>query len=473
MLNDLITVAVVLLVSISLLAIVLITPRKLYWRLLSFIAAFSPQPVVVPIAPVEALSIVGLVRPLRLLPNILTRGVPALLLALTAISTIALMWSPNISSGVGYITTYVAMLCAIAFAYGILSHEKADVLRISAMAASPVLVVQSVTTVIFRVSPAIEEAYLRSPLAFILLRDDARLLYTTRPNNVTDPLKAGGLLFVNGNRASLVMAVFALLYLSLWIKKHSALTFSLFTICMVGTLFTSSKTAIILSATVLPFFLLLPTLIRTDQRRGRAIVPLFLILLLGAVLWIFYSRLPSFIVGVDESSESREAFYLGASKYFQEHPIIGLGFGGWAERWAQDASSFGSVPRHPPHNFLLLDWANAGLFAVLIVLLILSITLFGYIRLVAKAAEVSDARAFSIQLAAVAWIVLHGMFDNTSFYGTANTMPVFAALVAQLLWLTRPASTRPGEAAAGKSPSWMSRSGSGGSIAFNDRTPRG
>ena len=67
---------------------------------------------------------------------------------------------------------------------------------------APVLVVQAMSTVLFAVSPLIESQYLHSPSATALLGDAAARLYTDLPNNVIDPAKSGGVLFVNGNVAS-------------------------------------------------------------------------------------------------------------------------------------------------------------------------------------------------------------------------------------------------------------------------------
>ncbi|GAA3930681.1 O-antigen ligase family protein [Microbacterium soli] len=426
---------VAVIVAFVAITLLLSIPIKILWRTLSIVSFLNLPATLLPIGYTESIGLSGILRSARQLTPMLRRMIPWLLIALTIISLLMYTRSstPNVAvfSAIGLATLFTS----IALASGAV-RQGIDVVRLTVLPIAPIAIVQAVSTIVFRFSPTLEETYLRSAVASFLLGDDARLLYTTRPNNVTDPLKAGGILFVNGNRASMVMAVLALLYLSLWIRRRSFTLFVLFAVCIAGELTTSSKTALVLSISIPFVFLILPNAIRSGRRQGTAVAGVLALSATGVGLWLLYSKLPSFIAGTDEAAQSRSAIFAGWITYFREHPIAGLGFGGWAERWARDAASYGSSPRYPPHNFLLLEWANTGLVGCFTVIALMLALVWGYLKLVRRAETSRDARVLSLQLGAIVWIFLHGMYDNTSFYGTSNTLIIFAALIAQMLVLT-------------------------------------
>lgn len=423
------TTALALLLGLLLFTAVLVLSRKLLWTLLVAISSTLTLPLGVPLSPVSVLSGLGVLRLTRDALSFLSKPIPALLILHALVTAIALLWSSQSGVGLATIATTVTLVLLILFARSAAQQPRTDILRVTAYAMAPMAVAQAIATIVFRVSPQLEDRYLRSALADFLLGDEARLLFTTRPNNVTDPLKAGGMLFVNGNRASMVMAAIALVYLALWIRRRSLHLLLLFTVCMTASVMTGSKTAVVLAIIIPTFFLVLPTILRRDVGSGTRLFTLLLVFVGLGIAAFLASRLPDYLVGADQSAQARGHLLDAASKYFLDHPFTGLGFGGWTERWADDAGNYGLGAELPPHNFLVLEWANAGLGAAVIIAVIVFTLVRSFVRVIRSSATQRDARSYSLLLGALVWVFAHGMFDNTSFYGTAHTLPLFAALV--------------------------------------------
>lgn len=418
-----------LLLGAVIIVLVLVLSRRVLWPIIVAISSTLTIPLLVPVSPVTVLSGTSVLRLTRDAFSLLTKRIPLLLILQLVIYALALLWSSNVGTGISAITTTATLVLLILVAHSVSRTSGTDLLRSTAYAMAPMAAVQSIATIVFRLSPRLEHEYLRSQLALFLLGDEARLLFTSRPNNVTDPLKAGGLLFVNGNRASMVMAVIALTFLALWMQRRGIHLLLLFGLCMAGAVMTGSKTAIVLAAVVPLFFLLLPAVLQRKVGSGTRALTLSVMIAGAGVAAMLVSRLPDYLVGVDRSTEARQDLLHAAYGYFREHPVSGLGFGGWAQRWASNAGTYGLGSELPPHNFLVLEWANAGIVAVVILVIVLLTVLASYLRMVRRSEQRAQAGYYSMLLAALVWIVAHGMFDNTAFFGTAHILPLFAVLI--------------------------------------------
>ncbi|WP_156366381.1 O-antigen ligase family protein [Microbacterium sp. No. 7] len=412
-------------------ALFVFIPSRLLWNTFALLSSINPTSISVPAGAPAIFSLATVLKTGRHFLQALAAPATLLLLALAVWYFFSALWSPRAT---GALTTGVAVLGVVAAAA--LSAAACDgdpraLIRRMMIVLAPLAILQSLATIIFRVNPAIEDSYFRSEFFHLLLGDDAAFLFTTRTNNVTDPEKAGGLLFVNGNRASMVMAVWALMYLAMWFQRRAAWTLFMAAVCMGGALATSSKTAIVLAIIVPVIFFLLPWVVA--GARSPLSVLLGLVLMGGfAFLTVrLADYLPQALTGAEQSAEDRANFANAAAGYFSEQPFFGLGFGGWEAAWAQDAHSFGMRPDLPPHNFVIAGWANAGVIAVALFFAVIAVLVFQYLKLMREADSSRQARAFSMQLGAIAWMVAHATFDNTDFYGVPNTIPVFAILVTQ------------------------------------------
>ena len=415
-----------------LLVLVLALPRVRSWQFLSLFSSVSPVPVQLSLNASFMMALATLLRdPVGKLK--LVRGfIPSALLVMALTQFASALWSARASAALTVGATTLAILALILFvmqqpAAGSASR---DLLHAAAVAMVPVAVAQSVSTVVFRFDPDLEHRYFTSPLIVWLLGDEGRLLFSTLRNNVVDPLKSGGFLFVNGNKASMVMAVWALMYLSLCIKRRSFFHFAMFAVCMTGAISTSSKTAIFLAFSLVPFFLFLPLIVRVRANPAGFIGGL--VVLIGASFGLAYviSTLSERLVGIDESADDRARLWAGALTYFGESPLLGLGVGGWAQRWGSDPAATG-LETLPPHNMLIMLWADSGLLTPLIAVAIFLVIAVRYLKKIAASERHRDATAAALELAAMVWIFAHGMYDNTNFYGDVHTMVVFAVICAR------------------------------------------
>ncbi|MFJ3958955.1 O-antigen ligase family protein [Arthrobacter sp. NPDC090010] len=344
---------------------------------------------------------------------------------------LASTWSPKPSQSIAVVITAFATVGAIIMAHTSEDSSRTDLLRVTMWIIAPIALAQSLATILFLVNPVVEDSYFRSKVFEFLLGDEARYLFTTLPNNVTDPEKSGGLLFVNGNKASMVMAVWGLVYFSLWLRKRSFFMVATTVVCMTGSVFTGSKTAIILCAIIPASFLLIPAVIRLRKNPAGMVFSIAGLGVLAAALGALAGTASDLLNRADEAATARVGLWSAAAGYFQQSPLLGLGFQGWSLHWAQDAASYGLRDNYQPHNLLIWNWANAGLLAPILILLVFIFFGLYYVKAIARANSRREALALSFELAALVWMFAHAMFDNTELFGTSHTLPVFALLAAR------------------------------------------
>jgi O-antigen ligase len=296
----------------------------------------------------------------------------------------------------------------------------------------PGIAVQSLLSIIFQVSPEIEERFLRSWLAAVTVGPAAQHLYTDLPNNVIDPGKSGGF-FVNGNVASLFGGVAALILfvaarrtMHRWLYVFAALS-------LAGSVFTGSKSVLIIGTGCALLILFLP-----HMRKGSAVLvalptvllmPLVFDLLTGFVEHVA----PTFYAASGSSLGERERLWTRAAQMFQESPLLGPGFGGWVERIGR----IGSRSDLPPHNVLIATWAYSGIIAaVLAIVFMVAAIAFG-LRVIAAQPTIRDGRTAAFALCAIVWVFLHGMGDNTALYGDRQSMILVAVAFGYLYAMVR------------------------------------
>ena len=297
--------------------------------------------------------------------------------------------------------------------------------------AAPGIVLQSVLCIVFRLSPAIEERFLRSSLASFTIGPSVNNLYSDLPNNVLDPSKAGGL-FVNGNVASLFCSVAALLLCLSARRTGSSWLYASAALALTGSISTGSKTAVFILLAVSILFVGLPYLLN-----GPSIVagfPIVLALLYAPPLLGYLGQLiaPTFLAESRSSIGTRQRLWSRATEIIQDSPIFGAGFGGWGE----SVGKIGSRYDLPPHNFVIAAWVYSGIFAAILAIgFVISAVALG-LRVVSAQTGVRDRRTASLAFCAVFWVFVHGLGDNTGFYGDRSTMILFAVAVGYMYAMT-------------------------------------
>lgn len=444
-------ILLVLLAGVIALLVVLLLSLSANWSIMTILAAVSPQPVTTIIHFSQMWALGSVPRIWGRASNPLLHPVTLLVLGYALAALVATDWSQRPAFAVGPAIAALSIVAAIALADANRAAGR-DMLLVTVRLCAPLMCVQSLSTIVFQLFDDVKETYLHSAFAGWLIGDQARLLFTTLRNNVTDPTKSGGLLFVNANRASMVMAAVALCCWAASYRSRLARDRAAALICFAGALSTGSKTAVIL-AVVLPLLaFLLPYLLAPSRSQLQLAGALILVPLVSLGAAQVASRATDFTTNATEATEARDALWTAASAAFADSPFRGLGWGGWAPLWSASAER-GELPATlQPHNFLIWAWANTGLLGALCLAglhLILIVAALGRIR---RAADAREGHVASFELAALLWMLLHGMYDNTEYFGTEHTIPLFAMLVVN--------SFRPKPDADGARPGTRGRAGS-------------
>ena len=293
----------------------------------------------------------------------------------------------------------------------------------------PGVAVQSLATIVFQVSPAFEGRFLRSGFAAMTMGPSAARLFTDLPNNVLSPSKAGGF-FPNGNAASLFCSIAGLLLCVTARRTNQRWIYGFATLAFAGGVFTGSKTGLIVGPSMALLIVVLPHMLK---RSAGVAVTLLSVVVLAPLAFTLLTRVvervaPTFYAASDYSYGGREELWTRASQMLQDSPLLGVGFGGWAER----VGRLGSRTDLPPHNFIIAAWVNSGVIAaVLATVFMVATVLFG-LRVVAAQTSLHDRRTAVFALGAVVWVFLHGMGDNTGMYGDRYDMILFGLAIGYL-----------------------------------------
>lgn len=380
------------------------------------------------------------------LPTALARGLkkgmrPALLWlwAIAVVSGVSIAYSPDAHRGLGATAAFILFAIIwteIETMEGPASTDRA--LAAVARAVAPVVVVESLTTILFRFSPSIEHTYLTSGFSRIFLGDLGQTVYTTELNNVRFPFKAGGLLFVNGNRASLFLGVAALVFFYVHYRTRKPRWISLIVLSAAGIIASGSKTGLVL-VLVVPLVMALYWRM-TDGKPHAPLVSVAPLATLCVALVAYSLAAVASAAEVDTitgRSHSAASAVLGrlniwrlAGEFSRGHLLAGLGFGGWQDHYAQVTGNANGLP---PHNILLAAWADSGLLGIICVLGFVVAVYAGLVSSRHRLAfsTTSSARMLAAcALGAFTWVFLHGQGDNTDIYGVANTVCLLAVLIA-------------------------------------------
>lgn len=356
------------------------------------------------------------------------------LLALVAVNMMSLAWSSDTRLGtVSIVYTILFVTISINTALAAQHRPRAvyRVLLIVALLASA----NSALVVLFRLSPSIEDQFLRSSIAKVLINPNAleAAIDGTEPNNVFDPQKAGGV-FLNANTAALYTAVTSITayYLSriLYFKTGAVLAATAY----LAIPFTGSKAATILSVAMI----LLAWLARVLSKKYGATLIFWLLAFVFAVAATILTvstmslstpePIQDFSAQVASTTGVRILIWQHFIDVFSLAPILGQGFGGWQESFEIHASALGLSVAFPPHNTFIYLWSQSGIFAVLLGCIFMSTVL-----LFAKRLLVSPVREISLLGSAVgtvaSWVFVHGMGENSGLLGDPRQQALFAALI--------------------------------------------
>lgn len=385
-----------------------------------------PQLYIIPIGIDVSLAFV---MPFLLLPELLNllkvlfrKKIVLTIFGLILISTISLVWSDEKIMGLRDISYFFELILIIVGAYAItLKNDRAlyGILNVMLF----FILIEAITIVFFRFFPELKIAILLSPKMSVFLgQNTLQNLYEGSRNNFFDPLKSGGILFINANAAACYMGMSS--FLAWGVYKINRSKFSL--IASVGlwisVMFTDSKAGLILA-------LFIPAIIYIYSRKSS--LKLGMLSVMGIVICIAVvytytignSINNAFFSDSSTAADSRYDIWTFALSAFIKNPLLGQGFGGWEHEYMKYSSFF-----LPPHNSLIYLWSKSGVIAsILGVIFIIQVLKLAFKSINLK--EYYSYYAGLTLLMASMWLFLHGFGENFGLIGEPHQMVILSLLI--------------------------------------------
>jgi O-antigen ligase len=352
------------------------------------------------------------------------------LMGLLLVRIAALAWSPSPRAGLQstvllgqFVATLLLMLAAI--------RQDSHLLRQVQRVYWPWVAVEAALVAVFRMTPAVEELFLRHICGLFAGQNAISGLFGTNQSTVFDPVKSGGF-FLNANVAAMFLGVNGLAAIGIssvtgarWVRRIGIAA-------LLAVPLTGSKSATVLT-------LVLPALAYGINRTRQSGLPKFRRpkLVLGiaglcSLILIFAAVESGFLAAVRDAFVGRTSIWGFGAQAFTENPILGLGYGGWEKGFSAYAAEHGIYRIFPPHNIFLAAWSKTGIAGLLLTIaffaLVLSLALrrgTGRVR--------SDTKLVIYAGAAIAWTLLQGFGENTDVFGEIHLIPILALLIAYLL----------------------------------------
>jgi O-antigen ligase len=362
----------------------------------------------------------------RLLRGLLVAALAGLLV----VRVLAFAWSPDPGAGRLPVVLLAQFIITVVLLHGA-AAEDPDLLRRIQYAYWPLVMLQALLVAVFRLSPAAENAFLHAVGGLFAGQNTVGGLFTTSRNNVLDPAKSGGV-FVNANVAGLFLGASAMAAFAIWSRTRQRVVLAAGFVALAGVWLTGSKSGLMLSvvfslaALVVYSWQLLRPIVRRYLLVAGGVAAVALIAVLAGSGGVFGGA-------VRDAFVQRTDIWGYGARAFTGHPLLGLGWGGWQEGFAAyakahrlDSQSF------PPHNVLLAAWAQTGLLGLALTVLVF----VAMLRLAVKYFK-RDPLFTAWAGAALAWMIVQAMGENTDVFGEIHLVPVIALLLSYLAQPTR------------------------------------
>jgi O-antigen ligase len=354
------------------------------------------------------------------------------LVALSAVQAASIAWSPTPLLGIRYLIYFLPLPLA-AHAFYSLSRERPALAQTCLRVLLIGSALEAVLVIVFRVFPSVELAFLAAPVAKLFVPPNTldALFYASR-NNVLDAAKAGGL-FVNANIASAYLGMSAI---AAWYVGRITRSTTLRAVALLdwaAVLLTGSKAGL-LCALALPVALSLISVIRARQANPVTLFAVTLGLGVGAVslsLPLSQELLDGYRYNTLATLGSREEIWRYALQMIEQHPLRGLGFGGWEQRFQLTSLLTGGTTTVPAHNSLFILWLQSG-FAGLVCGLGLVAAVYAA---AARALSARDFASHQLGMAAAgafSWYFIQGLGENFGLIGEVHMTPLLGVLLGHL-----------------------------------------
>ncbi|GAX86869.1 conserved hypothetical protein [Lebetimonas natsushimae] len=351
------------------------------------------------------------------------------LLLIIIFQIISFLWSTDLKLGLHNILIFLIFLIIMTSTYEIAKSYPKRILYVLIIYFI-FLLIEVILVIIFRIYPLIELDFLHSNIAKIFINPNTiHGLFNGIRNNVFDPNKAGGF-FVNANVAAAFLGINALICYSFFKIYNNNLLKIITFFLIIGVFFTGSKAGIILILSLLFLSFIIFYFLNKILTLQKIIYILFFIniIYLLIIFWGYNFLQSDFVKKTMSTTEIRLLIWKYGIEQFLQHPIIGLGFGGWQENFKIYALKMGIGTGFPPHNTLLYLWAQSGIFVVIFALLfIFYIIKFGLILI---KSSIKELQGLGIAiLGAFGWTFIHGMGTNFGLIGEIHMEIILATLL--------------------------------------------
>lgn len=348
----------------------------------------------------------------------------AILILLTQV--VSLLWSIKISEGIRDISYMVCFWLLIAAVYQ-LHMKDPDFVYLLIKLLILFVTIEAFTIILFRLLPDLKLAIILSPPMRFILGQNAldSLIIEGARNNFYDPAKSGGILFVNANIAACYVGISSFLsYCIAKVKDDFGLKIlSVFLWCSI--FFTGSKASVIFCIAI-PFIRVFSFL---PSSKKIIYLVLFFIPILIAIFYtssevIHYNN--DFLSSTAATTDSRLEIWTYGLKSFIDSPLIGQGYGGWAEGYKKIATDI----IYPPHNTLLFMWSKSGILSAIFCLwFMIEVTRLS-INCMRTISSVTLSTLGGALFMVCSWIFIHGLGENFGLIGEPHQMMILAIVIA-------------------------------------------
>jgi O-antigen ligase len=250
-------------------------------------------------------------------------------------------------------------------------------------------------------------------------------------NNFYDPVKAGGVLFVNANAAACYAGISSFMAWGVYKAMKSKITLAMAALLWATVFFTGSKAGV-LFAILIPAFVFYLQLQRSTRVIVSSVGASFAIFLIAISVIFSITEQSGFLQESTDTAETRYQIWNYAFDAFLNNPLMGQGYGGWEVDYSKHTDYF-----LPPHNTLIYLWSKSGIIASLLGLgfILCSIGVaFKAIKSTNK--ELKDI-GFSF-LMVLSWLFAHGFGENFGLIGEQHQMIVLAIMLGLCLAVNLP-----------------------------------
>ncbi len=357
------------------------------------------------------------------------RGFAVLGAACGMLALLSVAWSPQPPLALQAAAQWLALIPMTIVGMNMVRDDGISAIGKSLALLSPILAIQAISTIVFRFAPLLESTYYASALSNLFLRDAGR------GNNVIALDRAGGFLFTNVNRATLVMGIAVMLLLAYSTLARRRWPLPLAALLIAAIAVAGSKTAWIILL-LLPLVALLISYAAGTRSAGTRIgASLVSVGLVSVAVQSFVAAADEFVEASQATLVPRVTLWHEGLRAYAENPLQGLGFGGWSQRWSSGSVVIDFSER-PLHNWVLQAAVDGGAIYAALNIGFVALIVLVLLRRVFDVASARERIGVVLAAGAFLWAFVHGLGDNTSALGGYENLGLLP-LAATLLFVSR------------------------------------